>query len=171
MDKYSTLASQHVWKIMQCWNYPLVNPLLFKRNTAMEHDWFEDVFPFWKWVDFLTIPWFLPEMHHYSTEKRSSPPWPPRLLARPLAFGRNKATTSRSGESRWRRTGAWEREIFGAKRGYMDVSENGGTPKSSILIGFSILNHPFWGTPIFGNIHINLFPNPFSWICLVNWCS
>ena len=22
-------------------------------------------------------------------------------------------------------------------------------PKSSILIGFSIINHPFWGTPIF----------------------
>ena len=35
----------------------------------------------------------------------------------------------------------------------MDVSENGGTPKSSILTGFSIINHPFWGTPIFGNTH------------------
>ena len=35
----------------------------------------------------------------------------------------------------------------------MDVSENRGTPKSSILIGFSITNHPFWGTPIFGNTH------------------
>ena len=31
------------------------------------------------------------------------------------------------------------------------VSENSGTPKSSILIGFSIINHPIWGTPIFGN--------------------
>ena len=31
---------------------------------------------------------------------------------------------------------------------YMDVSENGATPKSSILIGFSIINHPFWGTPV-----------------------
>ena len=31
----------------------------------------------------------------------------------------------------------------------MDVSKNRGTPKSSILIGFSIINHPFWGTPIF----------------------
>ena len=29
-------------------------------------------------------------------------------------------------------------------------------PKSSILIGFSIINHPFWGIPIFGNIHIGL---------------
>ena len=41
---------------------------------------------------------------------------------------------------------------------YMGVSKNRGTPKSSILIGFSIINHPFWGTrvplfletPIFG---------------------
>ena len=37
---------------------------------------------------------------------------------------------------------------------YMDVSKNSGTPKSSILIGFSIINHPFWGTTIFGNTHI-----------------
>ena len=36
----------------------------------------------------------------------------------------------------------------------MDVAENSGTPKSSILIGFSIMNHPFWGSPIFGNAHI-----------------
>ena len=34
----------------------------------------------------------------------------------------------------------------------MDVSENSGTPKSSILIGFSSINHPFWGTTIFGNM-------------------
>ena len=32
----------------------------------------------------------------------------------------------------------------------MDVSKNSGTPKSSILIWFSIINHPFWGTPMFG---------------------
>ena len=36
----------------------------------------------------------------------------------------------------------------------MGVSKNNGTPKSSILIGFSIINHPF--TPIFANIHINM---------------
>ena len=36
---------------------------------------------------------------------------------------------------------------------HVDVSENSGTPKSSILIGVSIINHLFWGTPIFGNIH------------------
>ena len=54
---------------------------------------------------------------------------------------------------------------------YMGVSKNSGTPKSSILIGFSIINHPFWGTLIFGNTHIywlvvsNMFFNvhPFFW--------
>ena len=35
------------------------------------------------------------------------------------------------------------------------VSKNNGTPKSSILIGFSIINHPIWGTPIFGNTQTN----------------
>ena len=40
------------------------------------------------------------------------------------------------------------------KRNYMGVSVNGGTPKTSILIGFSIINHPFWGTTIEGNPHI-----------------
>jgi len=39
---------------------------------------------------------------------------------------------------------------------HMDVSENSGIPKSSILTGFSIMNHPFWGIPIFGNTHIVL---------------
>ena len=31
----------------------------------------------------------------------------------------------------------------------MGVSKNRGTPKSSILIGFSIINHPFLGYPYF----------------------
>ena len=39
----------------------------------------------------------------------------------------------------------------------MGVSKNNGTPKSSILIGFSIINHPFWGTPIFGNTQMVTF--------------
>ena len=40
---------------------------------------------------------------------------------------------------------------------YMGVSKNRGTPKSSILMGFSIINHPFWG--IFGNTHIYIYIN------------
>ena len=39
----------------------------------------------------------------------------------------------------------------------MDVSKNNGTPKSSILIGFSLINHPFWGTIIFGNTQIIIY--------------
>ena len=40
---------------------------------------------------------------------------------------------------------------------HLGVSKNrGGPPKSSILIGFSLINYPFWGTPIFGNIHLKL---------------
>ena len=45
----------------------------------------------------------------------------------------------------------------------MGVSENNGTRKSSILIGLSIINHPFWGTPIFGTPHILVY---WSYICL-----
>ena len=41
----------------------------------------------------------------------------------------------------------------------MGVSKNRGTPKSSILIGFSITNHPFWGIPIFGNPYISWLVN------------
>ena len=44
----------------------------------------------------------------------------------------------------------------------MDCSKNSGTPKSSILIGFSIINHPFWGyrdTPIFGNTQMGYGPH------------
>ena len=51
--------------------------------------------------------------------------------------------------------------------GHMGVSENSGTPKSSILIGFSIINHPFWGTPIFGNTHIHHILAECLWIDLL----
>ncbi len=36
----------------------------------------------------------------------------------------------------------------------MGVSKIRSTPKSSILIGFSLINHPFWGTTIFGTTYI-----------------
>ena len=51
----------------------------------------------------------------------------------------------------------------------MGVSKNNDTPKASSFRGFSIINHPFWGTPIFGNTQIigknnqpnNRAPSPF----------
>ena len=40
---------------------------------------------------------------------------------------------------------------------YMGVSQNSGfSSKSSILVGISTINHPFWGTIIFGNTHMVL---------------
>ena len=56
---------------------------------------------------------------------------------------------------------------FRVRKLHMGVSKNNGTLKSSILIGFSVINHPFWGTPIFGNTHILNFPH---W-CLVFFVS
>ena len=44
-----------------------------------------------------------------------------------------------------------------SKIGHVDmgVSINGGTSKSSILVGFSLINHPAIGvTPIYENLHI-----------------
>ena len=36
----------------------------------------------------------------------------------------------------------------------LEVSYDGGTPKPSISMGFSLINHPFSGTPIYyGNLH------------------
>ena len=37
---------------------------------------------------------------------------------------------------------------------YMGVSINEGTPKSSIFMGFPLINQPFWGTPMTVEIHM-----------------
>ena len=39
----------------------------------------------------------------------------------------------------------------------MGGSINGDTPKSSTLMGFSLISHPFWGTPIDGNPHMCVY--------------
>ena len=46
----------------------------------------------------------------------------------------------------------WWHDIFRSTE--MEGSWNRGTTKSSILMGFSIVNLPFWGTPIYGNPQI-----------------
>ena len=50
----------------------------------------------------------------------------------------------------------------------LGVSKNNGTPKSSILIWCSLINHPFWGTSIFGNTHLQL--GTFQWF-FSSWCQ
>ena len=44
---------------------------------------------------------------------------------------------------------------------HIDVSKNSGTPKSWILTGFSIINHPFWGTPLF--LETPIHPGKLTW--------
>ena len=59
----------------------------------------------------------------------------------------------------------------------MDVSENNGTPQSSILKRFFNINHPFWGTPILGNLHLDVNmsygPGGVSWFLSLReaWCN
>ena len=45
----------------------------------------------------------------------------------------------------------------------LGVSLNGGTPESSIFIGCSIINHPFWGTSIFGNTQMVVKDGDLLW--------
>ena len=58
----------------------------------------------------------------------------------------------------------------------MEVSWNRGTPTSSILVWFSLMNQPFGGTPIYGNLHTC---SGIFWSCdsvfidfplISNWC-
>ena len=74
-----------------------------------------------------------------------------------------------SGQSAWslieirrvcgKQTSEWKPNIFKSEIG---VSKNNGIPKSSILIGVSIINHPFWGIPIFGKTQMYLLTVQFS---------
>ena len=59
------------------------------------------------------------------------------------------------------------RLVFGKKTTHpmwVFPKNSGSSPKSSILIGFSIIHHPFWGSPIFGNTHVNAL----ELTCLIN---
>ncbi len=58
-----------------------------------------------------------------------------------------------------------------ASHSHVGVSKNRGTPKSSILIRFSIINHPFWGTPIFGNTHVLVYHGPLQFSTFWEWRS
>ena len=44
----------------------------------------------------------------------------------------------------------------------MGVSTRGGSPKPSILVGFSLINHLFWGTPMAMETHMAMPPDSVS---------
>ena len=53
---------------------------------------------------------------------------------------------------------------------YMDISENSGTSKSSILIGFSIIFTIHFGVPLFfGDTHIYIYINTNTHIFYMLW--
>ena len=80
----------------------------------------------------------------------------PNVSEGSIYWNRSKRSQKNRSNSMTRRGPSWPKTpwIRGSPRGLrmfvvnMDVSENSGTPKSSILIGFSIINHPSWGTTI-----------------------
>ena len=48
----------------------------------------------------------------------------------------------------------WPNQIIVFHQPIYGCFQNKGTPNHPILIGFSLINHPFWDTSIFGNTHI-----------------
>ncbi len=53
---------------------------------------------------------------------------------------------------------------------WMFLKIGGKPPKSSILIGFFIINHPFWSTPIFGNTQLDLYMISYDF-CMSHICG
>ena len=81
------------------------------------------------------------------------------LSDRPLPLLRRAATVT------WQKTTTLPCTVVG-------VSKNRGTPKSSILIGISIINHPFWDTPIFGNtLVLRVHMKDDFWYCTIWKCT
>ncbi len=96
----------------------------------------------------------IPFCHHFSLLWFS-------IVSRP-GHASSSATCEGSPSTGWlifagRKAWRWW-EFVQPKYQHMGVSKNRGTPKSSILIRCSIINHPFWGTPIFGHIHTHGTP-------------
>ena len=83
-----------------------------------------------------------------------------RQCSRWATFSKKSQTISSTSSHKATKKTTWN-QTKGEFHPYTGVSKNSGTPKSSILIGFSIINHPFWGTLIFGNTHTYTYkPQP-----------
>ncbi len=95
--------------------------------------------------------------HFFHPKKRRSNPWKKKGRVQPTNLASPQMLRNTYAMTWVQRTwnlGVFQSDRSGIFSGKMGVSKNRGTPKSSILIGFSIINHPFWGTPFFGNIQI-----------------
>ena len=116
---------------------PLVNMIyMIYVSVCKGHGWFFSIFLFFCLVEWTWI-WYFQNFFRFLT--------PSQVLLQTLWSG--MPFQLRRCKRHPKRKGSYSN--------YMGVSKNSGTPKSSIFIGFSIINHPFWRTPIFGNTHIN----------------
>ena len=102
-----------------------------------------------------TIPYMDPMGNRFSKKKDKSSlaTFSPLILGK-VAFD-SSATRGKKNRKR-KAKGSLPSCLFNKGNAHKGVSENNGTPKSSILIGFSIINHPF-GVPPFSETPIN-FP-------------
>ena len=112
--------------------------------------------------------WFMKKLEMLRSIYRSDPMDPMDLKKKHNDFstqspGPPMVTTKRCRTKTWQqhttkvgggRFKAYSSFGLASRGSYLGVSQNGGIPKSSILIWFSIINHPFWGTPICGNTHL-----------------
>ena len=111
--------------------------------------------------------------HLFSGNNRNSywnplPVWTPIILYGPYPGGHVQAPARRHQKGFLRFGGTKFENWWGFPK--MVVP-----PNHPILIGFSIINHPFWGpTPIFGNplMELRFFPSPDQrYMCFSEFCS
>ena len=158
---YLRILSLHgtFWKLGKCFGtcrfFYLRDWTFWRKNQPCFEALFFDLAQ--KWIEQVTFRRVL----RFSKTQRGSRPRP-NVSEGSIYWNRSKRSPRNRSNSMTRR-GFRDQKLTdpgGPPRGLcmfvvnMDVSENSGTPKSSILIGFSIINHPFWGATIFGNTYI-----------------
>ena len=108
--------------------------------------------PWFLLKNFRLTTWFLQGAQKNNRPRKGSPVFLGGFQIPPVCNPHSDISTLAPGQVRGCRTGKVSSWVHLLNLG---VSENRGTPKSSILIGISIINHPCWGTPIFGNTHLD----------------
>ena len=93
----------------------------------------------------------------YPRPSPKSPTSPDRFDS-DFPLSENLSAVSNNGQlgDRFFKQGVPKEPFFHSGHIWMLPKIMGFPPKSSILKGFSIINHPFWGTSIFGNTHLDI---------------
>ena len=103
---------------------------------------------FQSWFNYQLVGWSWSRFFHQLFGRL-----PPLHLGATAVEMKSLKSTSLQSWFFWESKKSYTSQIWVKQWNHQGVSKNRGTLKSSILIGFSIINHPFWGTPIFGNTH------------------